>query len=100
MCVGMADCIVQRVSATRAIWALKSIAMPWHNASFGTRFGRRAEPHGMTPFGMRAMMSLRLDKFFGSWMSEFSPDYTAAETGYGSFHQLQKERRVHRTRSR
>jgi glycine cleavage system aminomethyltransferase T len=30
---------------------------------------------GMTPFGMRAMMSLRLDRFFGSWMNEFSPDY-------------------------
>ena len=31
------------------------------------------------------MMSLRLDKFFGSWMSEFSPDYTAAETGLDRF---------------
>ncbi|MEM9636289.1 MAG: glycine cleavage T C-terminal barrel domain-containing protein, partial [Pseudomonadota bacterium] len=41
--------------------------------------------HGMTPFGMRAMMSLRLDKFFGSWMAEFSPDYTAAETGLDRF---------------
>ena len=39
----------------------------------------------MKPFGMRAMMSLRLDKFFGSWMSEFSPDYTAGETGLDRF---------------
>ena len=39
----------------------------------------------MTLFGMRAMMSLRLDKFFGSWMAEFSPDYTAAETGLDRF---------------
>jgi dimethylglycine dehydrogenase len=39
----------------------------------------------MVPFGMRAMMSLRLDKFFGSWMREFSPDYTAAETGLDRF---------------
>jgi dimethylglycine dehydrogenase len=31
------------------------------------------------------MMSLRLDKFFGSWMREFSPDYTAAETGLDRF---------------
>jgi dimethylglycine dehydrogenase len=30
---------------------------------------------------MRAMMSLRLDRGFGSWMREFSPDYTPAETG-------------------
>ena len=35
----------------------------------------------LRPFGMRAMMSLRLDRFFGSWQREFSPDYTAGETG-------------------
>ncbi len=39
---------------------------------------------------MRAMMSLRLDKFFGSWMSEFSPDYTAAETGLDRFISFKK----------
>lgn len=40
---------------------------------------------GLRPFGMRAMMSLRLEKFFGSWMREFKPDYTAAETGLDRF---------------
>ncbi len=40
---------------------------------------------GMKPFGMRAMMSLRLDKFFGSWGAEFCPDYTPAETGMDRF---------------
>jgi dimethylglycine dehydrogenase len=39
----------------------------------------------MRPFGMRAMMSLRLDRFFGSWLSEFSPDYTPGETGMDRF---------------
>jgi dimethylglycine dehydrogenase len=34
---------------------------------------------------MRAMMSLRLDKFFGSWNAEFSPDYMPAETGMERF---------------
>jgi dimethylglycine dehydrogenase len=43
------------------------------------------QTYGMRPFGMRAMMSLRLDKFFGSWMREFSPDYTVAETGLDRF---------------
>jgi len=37
------------------------------------------------PFGMRAMMSLRLEKFFGSWLREFKPDYTPAETGLDRF---------------
>jgi dimethylglycine dehydrogenase len=48
------------------------------------------QPHGMRPFGMRAMMSLRLDRFFGSWGREFSPDYTPAETGLDRFIQWSK----------
>ncbi len=44
----------------------------------------------MTPFGMRAMMSLRLDRFFGSWLREFSPDYTAGETGMDRFISFKK----------
>jgi len=40
---------------------------------------------GLAPFGMRAMMSLRLDKFFGAWLREYSPDYTPAETGLDRF---------------
>jgi dimethylglycine dehydrogenase len=40
---------------------------------------------GLRPFGMRAMMSLRLDRWFGSWGREFSPDYTPAETGMDRF---------------
>ncbi|MGR3660602.1 MAG: GcvT family protein [Paracoccaceae bacterium] len=41
--------------------------------------------HGMRPFGMRAMMSLRLEKSFGSWMREYRPDYIPAETGLDRF---------------
>jgi dimethylglycine dehydrogenase len=46
---------------------------------------------GIRPFGMRAMMSLRLDKWFGSWGREFSPDYTPAETGLDRFIRWNKE---------
>ncbi len=35
---------------------------------------------GLKPFGMRAMMSLRLEKSFGSWLREFRPDFMPAET--------------------
>ncbi len=35
---------------------------------------------GLAPFGMRAMMSLRLEKSFGSWLREFRPDFVPAET--------------------
>ena len=37
------------------------------------------------------MMSLRLDRFFGSWGAEFSPDYTPAETGMDRFIAWSKE---------
>jgi dimethylglycine dehydrogenase len=46
---------------------------------------RSGSAYNMKPFGMRAMMSLRLDKFFGSWNAEFSPDYMPAETGMDRF---------------
>ena len=46
--------------------------------------------HGMKPFGMRAMMSLRLEKSFGAWMREYRPEYTPAETGLDRFVDLRK----------
>ena len=40
---------------------------------------------GLRPFGMRAMMSLRIEKSFGAWQREYRPDYTPAETGLDRF---------------
>ncbi len=45
---------------------------------------------GLKTFGMRAMMSLRLEKSFGSWLREYKPDYTPAETGLDRFIHFQK----------
>ena len=45
---------------------------------------------GLKPFGMRAMMSLRLEKSFGSWLREFRPDFTPAETGLDRFCNFKK----------
>ncbi len=77
-------------SAIRVIMALSYIAIPMAQRRFGTRSGQAGKPHGMTPFGMRAMMSLRWIGSFGSWLSEFSPDYTAAETGLDRFISFRK----------
>ncbi|NBR54128.1 MAG: FAD-dependent oxidoreductase, partial [Rhodobacteraceae bacterium] len=84
MVVGQADCIVQRVSYTGDLGFeiycdIMDQRSLWHTLCTA------GQPHGMIPFGMRAMMSLRLDRFFGSWLREFSPDYTAAETGLDRF---------------
>ncbi|WP_299827299.1 FAD-dependent oxidoreductase [uncultured Roseobacter sp.] len=87
--VGMADCIVQRVSYTGDL-GYEIYCDPMSQRALWSTLWAAGQPHGMTPFGMRAMMSLRLDKFFGSWMAEFSPDYTAAETGLDRFISFRK----------
>ncbi|WP_170393754.1 GcvT family protein [Ruegeria arenilitoris] len=84
MTVGMTDCIVQRVSYTGDL-GYEIYCDQMAQRQLWWVLWQAGQPHGMVPFGMRAMMSLRLDKFFGSWMREFSPDYTAAETGLDRF---------------
>ena len=88
--VGMADCIVQRVSYTGDLGYEIYCDLPSQRALWDALWSA-GQPLGMKPFGMRAMMSLRLDKFFGSWLSEFSPDYTAAETGLDRFISFRKD---------
>lgn len=82
--IGLTRAVVQRVSYTgdlgyeiyvdameqRALWQIL-----WE----------AGRAYNLKPFGMRAMMSLRLDRFFGSWMREYSPDYTVGETGLDRF---------------
>ena len=87
--VGMVDCLVQRVSYTGDLGYEIYCDLPSQRALWDVLWDA-GQPHGMRPFGMRAMMSLRLDKSFGSWLSEFSPDYTAAETGLDRFISFKK----------
>ncbi len=82
--VGMTDCIVQRVSYTGDL-GFEIYCDPMAQRQLWQTLWAAGQAHGITPFGMRAMMSLRLEKFFGSWLSEYSPDYTAAETGLDRF---------------
>lgn len=46
---------------------------------------------GLRLAGMRALMSLRLEKAFGSWGLEFSPDYSPWATPLARFVRLDKE---------
>jgi len=84
MTVGQAACIVQRVSYTGDL-GYEIYCDPMDQRSLWHTLWTAGQPMGLKPFGMRAMMSLRLDRFFGSWLREFSPDYTAAETGIDRF---------------
>ena len=82
--IGMVDCLIQRVSYTGDL-GYEIYCDPMAQRALWKTLWEEGQKHGMKPFGMRAMMSLRLDRFFGSWLSEFSPDYTPGETGMDRF---------------
>ena len=84
MVVGFVNVTVQRVSYT-GDHGYEIFCDPMYQRALWDVLWTEGQNHGMRPFGMRAMMSLRLDKFFGSWQAEFSPDYTAGETGIDRF---------------
>ncbi|WP_288902106.1 FAD-dependent oxidoreductase [uncultured Sneathiella sp.] len=84
MGVGLSDAIVQRVTYTGDLGY--EIYVPAdEQIGLYEVLAEAGEEFGLTPFGMRAMMSLRLEKSFGSWLREFKPDYTAEETGLDRF---------------
>ena len=89
MTVGQVDCTVQRVSYTGDL-GYEIYCDPMDQRQLWWTLWNAGQPLGITPFGMRAMMSLRLDSHFGSWLSEFSPDYTAAETSMDCFISFKK----------
>ena len=82
--LGMVDCLLQRLSYTGDL-GYEIYCDPMAQRALWSVLWQEGQQHGMRPFGMRAMMSLRLDRFFGSWLNEFSPDYTPGETGMDRF---------------
>ena len=82
--VGLCRALVQRVSYTGDLGYEIYVGADDQRALYHTLAEAGADL-GLRPFGMRAMMSLRLDKFFGSWLREFGPDYMPAETGMDRF---------------
>ena len=82
--VGQCQAIVQRVSYT-GDRGYEIYVPAHHQIALYQILAEAGKDLGLRPFGMRAMMSLRLDKSFGSWMREFKPDYTPIETGLDRF---------------
>ncbi len=46
--------------------------------------------HGLTPFGMRAMDSLRLEKMYRGWRTDLTTEYSLIEAGMGRFVRFDK----------
>jgi dimethylglycine dehydrogenase len=48
------------------------------------------KPHGMEPIGGRTLLSLRIEKGYGSWGREYSPEYWPQEVGLDRLIKLDK----------
>ncbi|MDX1610234.1 MAG: aminomethyltransferase family protein, partial [Halofilum sp. (in: g-proteobacteria)] len=84
MHVGPCPATVGRVSFTGDLGFEILVPHDYQVALFET-LEAAGEDLGLRPFGMRAMMSLRLEKSFGAWLREYKPEYTPAETGLERF---------------
>ena len=87
--VGLVPALVCRVSYTGDL-GYEIYVDSEHQIALYQSLAVAGAEHGMKPFGMRAMMSLRLEKSFGAWMREYRPEYTPAETGLDRFVSLGK----------
>jgi dimethylglycine dehydrogenase len=82
--VGLVPAIVCRVTYTGDL-GYEIYVAPRYQLALYDALQEAGQDLGLRPFGMRAMMSLRLEKSFGAWLREYRPDYSAAETGLARF---------------
>ena len=90
MVIGMVSCLVGRVSYTGdlgyELWMTPDTQRTLLELLLndGSEFGVRL-------FGLRALNSLRLEKNYGSWATEYRPLYGPIEAGLNPFVSLKKE---------
>ena len=98
MAVGGAPCMVNRITYTGdlgyEIWMQPAYQRLVYHAikEAGAEFG-------IVDFGMRALLSMRLEKNFPTWFRELRPIYGPFEGAHGPLHQ-DGEERLHRPRRR
>ena len=61
---------------------------PEYQRALYDRLMAAGEAYGIRLFGFRALMSLRLEKSFGTWFREYRPIYTPLEAGIGHYIKL------------
>lgn len=81
---GMAPVLLARLSLTGELsYEIHTRAI--YGRTLYDRLIEAGAEHGLRPFGVRALLSLRLEKGVGIWSAEFSPDYTPAMCGLDRF---------------
>lgn len=84
------DCIALRVSFTGDLgWELHCTAQD--QATLYAALLQAGQALGAGPVGSRALMSLRLEKGYGSWGREYSPEYWPQELGLARLCKMDKE---------
>ena len=84
MDIGMAPCLVGRVSYTGDLGYEIWMAPEYQRAIFN-RLMAAGEEFGIGLFGSRALNALRLEKNYGSWAREYRPIYGPLEAGLERF---------------
>jgi dimethylglycine dehydrogenase len=90
MDIGMAPCIVGRVSYTGDLGYEIWMAPEYQRSVFHTLM-EAGEEFGIALFGSRALNALRLEKNYGSWAREYRPIYGPLEAGLDRFVAYGKE---------
>ncbi len=90
MALGDIPAIVARVSFTGEL-GYEIYAPRDHHEALYDKLLVAGQEFDMRHFGGRALDSMRLEKSFGSWMREYTPDYNPFEAGLGPFVDLEKD---------
>jgi len=80
--VGSVPCMVGRVTFTGDLGYEIWCAASFQQQLFDT-LSEAGRPHGLRLFGLRALDSMRLDKGWGSWGTEYRPIYNPFEANMG-----------------
>jgi dimethylglycine dehydrogenase len=89
MDIGMIPALVGRVSFTGDLGYEIWVRPEYQRALYDLLLKEGAE-FGLTQFGMRALLCMRLEKSFGTWFREYRPIYGPYEAGLGRFVDLKK----------
>jgi dimethylglycine dehydrogenase len=88
--IGMVPAWVGRMTYTGDLGYELWVA-PEHQRALFDVLWRAGDAHGMALFGFRALMSLRMEKMFGTWFREFRPIYTPLEANMNRYLKLDHE---------
>ncbi|MDH3295974.1 MAG: FAD-dependent oxidoreductase, partial [Acidimicrobiia bacterium] len=78
--VAMAPCLVGRLSYTGEL-GYEIWCEPQYTRYLFDRLMEAGDGYGMALFGMRALLSLRIEKMFGTWYREYRPIFNPKEAG-------------------